>query len=172
MDVLRRKKKKKKKRTLGGELSSCRYQIWHMFKVGWWVSLSRQIVLKKLVSKLELGLAAVHPRAFIVEEPISALFKFLVDHFGLLVPLEPCLVLLVKPPTKLLQPLGCEVLLIRSLTIVEDIKKGVRVHLHKQVRLFKNSERFLRIVRRCFVRRLRLVAFWPFRILCNRQSSC
>jgi hypothetical protein len=43
------------------------------------------------------------PGAFIIEEAISPLLKFLCDCLGLFVPLEPCLILLVKAPALVLE---------------------------------------------------------------------
>ena len=48
------------------------------------------------------------------------LFKLIIDHFGLLVPLEPHHVLGVKPPALLLESLGGQVLRLGALHVVED----------------------------------------------------
>ncbi len=62
------------------------------------------------------------PSAFVVEEAIGALLELLGDILGLLVPLEPGLVLLMKPPTLTLKRLGGEILLVRALLVVKGVK--------------------------------------------------
>ena len=54
------------------------------------------------------------------------LFKLIIDHFGLLVPLEPHHVLGVKPPALLLESLGGQVLRLGALHVVEDEEERLR----------------------------------------------
>ena len=72
-----------------------------------------EVVLKEFVGKLEFGLPAVHPDCqldmldadlpctLVVEEPVCPFFILFCDCLGLLMPLEPSLVLLVESPTLL-----------------------------------------------------------------------
>ena len=84
------------------------------------------------------------PCALVVKETICSLFEFFRNRFRFLVSLEPRLVLLVKPPTLVLQGLGREVLLICSLLVVEDVKEGVRIDPLVEPRIFENCQRLLR----------------------------
>lgn len=68
------------------------------------------------------------PCAFVVEESVGALLEFFCDVLRLFVTLEPCLVLFVEAPTLVLQRLGGQVLLIRSLTVVEQIEQCIRIN--------------------------------------------
>ena len=68
------------------------------------------------------------PSALVVEEARGALLELLGDVLGLLVPLEPGLVLLVEPPTLTLKRLGGQVLLVRALLVVEGVEEAVRVY--------------------------------------------
>jgi len=62
----------------------------------------------------------------VVKIDVSALFKLIIDHLGLLVPLEPHHVLGVKPPALLLQSLGGQVLRLGALHVVEDEEERLR----------------------------------------------
>lgn len=68
------------------------------------------------------------PCALVVEEAVRALLKLFRDILGLLVTLEPRLVLLVESPALVLERLGSEVLLRRSLLVVKDVEQSVRVN--------------------------------------------
>ena len=67
------------------------------------------------------------PCALVVKESIGPLLKLLGDSLGLFMALEPSLVLLVETPALVLECLGCEILLIRALLVVEDVKERIRV---------------------------------------------
>jgi hypothetical protein len=67
------------------------------------------------------------PSAFVIKETICALLELLCDGFGLLVPLEPCLVLLVETPALALERLRRQVLLVGSLLVVEGVEQAVGV---------------------------------------------
>ena len=103
-----------------------------------------EIVFQELVGELEVCLPPVHPAgsrqphcstlssmdlpcALIVEEAICSLLKFLRYVLWLLVPLEPRLVLLVKPPALTLERLGREILLVCPLAVVECVEQAVCV---------------------------------------------
>lgn len=68
------------------------------------------------------------PGAFIIKEPISTLLIFLSDVLRLLVALEPGLIQLVEAPALVLEGLGSQVLLIRGLTVVEEIEQRVCIY--------------------------------------------
>ena len=68
------------------------------------------------------------PSAFVIKETVCALLKLLRDGLGLLVPLEPGLVLLVEAPALALERLCRQVLLICSLLVVEGIEQAVSVY--------------------------------------------
>ena len=74
-----------------------------------------------------LGVNVDLPSALIIKETICALLELLRDGFGLLVPLEPCLVLLVEAPALALESLGRQVLLVGSLLVVEGVEQAVSV---------------------------------------------
>lgn len=107
----------------------------------------------------------ISPSALIVKETISALLKLLGDGLRLLVPLEPCLILLVEAPTLTLQRLCRKVLLICPLLVVEGIEQAVSIDPAVQPRVVKDPQRLLRIMRRRVrVWRLWLVVIGLFRI--------
>ena len=56
------------------------------------------------------------------------MFELLGDVLGLLVTLEPGLILLMEAPTLVSERLGSEVLLIRPLTVVEKVEESIRVN--------------------------------------------
>ena len=68
------------------------------------------------------------PGAFVIKETICALLEFLCDGLRLLVPLEPCLVLLVEAPALALECLSRQVLLICALLVVEGVEQAVSVN--------------------------------------------
>ena len=68
------------------------------------------------------------PGRLVIKEAIRALLELLGDLLGLLVPLEPRLVLLVEPPTLVLQRLRRQILLIRALLVVEYVKQSIRFY--------------------------------------------
>ena len=115
------------------------------------------------------------PSALIIKEPVSALLELLGDGLGLLVPLEPCLVLLVEAPTLALQRLCREVLLVCPLLVVEGVEQAVGINPAVQSRIVEDSQRFLRIMRGSVrVWRLWLVVIGLFGIHGNRavDSRC
>lgn len=100
-----------------------------------------QIILQEFVHELEVSLPAIHPiarvssqcnktgrrgmslpGALVVKEPIRPLFVFFRNLLRLLVPLKPRLILLVEPPTLILQSAGREPLLVGILPVVEDVE--------------------------------------------------
>jgi len=82
-------------------------------------------VLQKPVLECKTFLLPLAP-FLVVKIDVSALFKLIIDHFGLLVPLEPHHVLGVKPPALLLQSLGGQVLRLGALHVVEDEEERLR----------------------------------------------
>lgn len=62
------------------------------------------------------------PSTLIVEESICALLILFGNLLRLFVSLEPCLILLVKPPTLVLERPSGKPLLIGVLSIVEDVE--------------------------------------------------
>lgn len=58
-------------------------------------------------------------------------------------PLKPSLVLLMKPPTLILERLSCQILLIAPLLVVEDIEQCVRVDASVKRRVLKDGKRLL-----------------------------
>jgi len=84
------------------------------------------------------------PSALIIKEPVSALLELLGDGLGLLVPLEPCLVLLVEAPTLALQRLCREVLLVCPLLVVEGVEQAVGINPAVQSRTIKSLDRYAR----------------------------
>lgn len=89
------------------------------------------------------------PSALIIKETIGALLELLRDRLGLLVPLEPRLVLLVEPPALALKRLRRQVLLIGSLPVVEGVEETVGVDSAVQARVIEDAQGLLRVVRRC-----------------------
>lgn len=73
------------------------------------------------------------PGTLVIKEPIRPLFELLRDRLGLLMALEPGLVLLVEAPTLVLQCLGSQILLVGALSIIEDIEQGVCIDLPRLV---------------------------------------
>lgn len=98
-----------------------------------------------LVDELKIGLSSIHPAhssqhttphatggcylpcAFIIEKAICPLLKVLSNGLGLLVSLKPCLVLLMEPPTLVLESLGSHILLGGPLSVVENVEQGIGV---------------------------------------------
>ena len=61
------------------------------------------------------------------------LFILVIDHLRLLMPLEPHHVLGVEPPALLLERLGCQVLGLGALHVVEDEEERLRGQPLKEV---------------------------------------
>jgi len=76
-------------------------------------------ILQKPVLECKTFLFPLSP-FLIVKVDVSALFIFIVDNLGFLVPLEPHHVLGVEPPALFLEGLGCQVLGLSPLHVVED----------------------------------------------------
>lgn len=85
-------------------------------------------------------LRGILPCALVVKEAIGALLEFLCDILGFFVPLEPGLVLLVKPPTLVFQRLSGQVLLRRSLLVVKNVKQSVGVYPRVQPRVIEYGQ--------------------------------
>jgi len=68
------------------------------------------------------------PSAFVIKETICALLELLCNGLGLLVSLEPCLVLLVEAPALALEGFCRQVLLICPLLVVEGVEQAVGVN--------------------------------------------
>lgn len=60
------------------------------------------------------------------QQPDNYLFILLIDDLGLFMPLEPHHVLGVEPPALFLECLGCEVLRLRALHVVEHEEQRLR----------------------------------------------
>jgi hypothetical protein len=99
------------------------------------------------IQRGDLGYDVNIPSALIIKEPVSALLELLGDVLGLLVPLEPCLILLVETPTLALQRLCREVLLVCPLLVVEGVEQAVGIDPAVQSRIVEDSQRFLRVMR-------------------------
>ena len=109
------------------------------------------------------------PSALVIKETISALLKLLCDGLGLLVSLEPCLVLLVEAPTLTFEGLGRQVLLVGSLLVVEGVEQAVGVDPAVKPGVVEDAKRLLRVVRRgVSVRRLWLVVIGLFGVQRDR----
>lgn len=76
------------------------------------------------------------------------MLELLCDGLGLLVPLEPCLVLLVETPALALECLSRQVLLICALLVVEGVEQAVSVNSTVQSGVVEDAQRLLGIVRR------------------------
>lgn len=118
------------------------------------------------------------PSALIIKETICALLELLRDRLGLLVPLEPCLVLLVEAPTLALQRFGRQILLVGTLLVVERVEQAVGVYPAVESRVIEDAQRLLRVVsRRVCVGRLWLVVigllgihrYWAVRSRCVKH---
>ena len=68
------------------------------------------------------------PCALVVKETICPLLEFLSNLLGLFMSLEPSLILLVEPPTLVLERARCQILLVGALLVVEDVEEGVGVN--------------------------------------------
>lgn len=102
----------------------------------------RRFILATNVSKSFIGQTGQtrdSPRGLVVEEPIGPLLEFLRNVLGLLVALEPSLILLVKPPALAFQRLRCQVLLVRPLPIVEGVEQAVSVDAAVQSGIIKDA---------------------------------
>lgn len=75
-----------------------------------------------MVLKLEVGLASLQPHTLKVKVAVGALLKLVIDHLGLLVALEPRQEPLVEPPRPRLEFLGRQILMVRSLAVVENVE--------------------------------------------------
>ena len=98
------------------------------------------------VSKRLVRLMHDLPSALVVEETIRSLFVLLGNVLGLLMPLEPRLVLLVEPPALALEGLGSQVLLVSPLTVVEGVEQRVCIDSIVESCIVKDVQRFLRVV--------------------------
>lgn len=113
------------------------------------------------------------PSGFVVEKPVGSLLVLIRDCLGLLVPLEPGLILLVEPPCLVLECLGGQILLVCPLLVVESIEEGIILHLASNRRVKRRvvDERQA-ILRPCYRRippRLRLMMPYRLRI---RDIGC
>jgi hypothetical protein len=88
------------------------------------------------------------PSAFVIKETICALLELLCNGLGLLVPLEPCLVLLVEAPALAFERLGRQVLLVCALLVVEGVEQAVSVNSTVQSGIVEDAQRLLGVVRR------------------------
>jgi hypothetical protein len=79
------------------------------------------------------------PRALIVEEPICPLLVVFSNRLWLLMPLKPCLILLVESPALRLQRLGRGMLLKGALLVIEGIEERVCFDPGIETRIIKNS---------------------------------
>ena len=85
-------------------------------------------MMKKLENGSEDGARILNlPCALIIEKSVCSLFVFVCDHLWLLMALKPRLILLVKSPALAFQRLCREILLVGTLSIVEDVEEGVCV---------------------------------------------
>lgn len=87
------------------------------------------------------------PRALIIKEPVCSLFVVFCDGFGLLMTLEPRLILFVEPPALALQRFCCKVLLISALAIVEGVEECIRLNPLVQTGVVEDGKRLLGVVR-------------------------
>lgn len=117
------------------------------------------------------------PCTLIVKEPIRPLLEFLGNRLGLLMTLEPRLVLLMESPALVLERLGGQELLVSALSVIKQVEESICVDPPRivQSRVVKYRKRFLRVVEGCVVRILRFVVT---RLLCvgwfraSRQRCC
>lgn len=111
------------------------------------------------------------PGALVVEETIRSLFILFCDGLWLFVSLEPRLILLVETPTLRLECLGCQVLLISTLSVVEDEKQRVWVEAGVQCRVVEERCWILGIISwRCALVG-RLVMPWLLGVVYIRACS-
>lgn len=89
------------------------------------------------------------------------MFESLCDRRRFVRPLEPSQVLLVEPPTLLLQLSRSQVLEVGTGAVVEDVEEGVDVELREEGGRTELRRGLLGVVRRCRVRCARHVVLWP-----------
>lgn len=82
-----------------------------------------------------MGQELLLPCTLVVEESIRSLLVFFCDRLRFLMPLEPCLILLVKPPALTLQRFRSHVLLVSVLAVIKDIEQSIRVYFTVQARV-------------------------------------
>lgn len=111
--------------------------------------------------KDNLEVKAGKRRTFPIKVQVDALLVRVGDGRRLVRALEPRQVLLVEPPTLLLQLVRGEVLQVRPRAVVKDVEQRVDVELGEQGRRGELRGRFLRVVRRRRVRVPRDVVVRP-----------
>lgn len=84
------------------------------------------------------------PGALVIEETVRTLLIFFRYRLGLLVTLKPSLVLLVEAPALVFQRPSCQVLLVASLLIVEDVKERVGIDPRVEPGVVEYRQRLLR----------------------------
>lgn len=88
----------------------------------------------------------VIPCRLVVEKAVRSLFVLLSDVLGLLVPLEPGLVLLVESPGLRFECLGGAVLLKGTLAVVKCVEEGVGIDTAVEPLVVEDGQWLLRVM--------------------------
>lgn len=106
------------------------------------------------------------PCALIVEKPVGALLELFGDVLRLLMSLKPCLILFVEAPALVLKGFSSQILLIRPLSVIEQIEEGIRVDTAGIIQpgVIEDGKGLLRVVEGGVVWILRLIMPRLFRI--------
>lgn len=101
------------------------------------------------------------PGTLIIEESIRALLVLFSYRFWLFVSLKPGLVLLVKTPALILERFCRKILLVSALSIIENVKQGIRIYSSIKIGVVDYSKWFLGVITRSVVFRVWPVVAWP-----------
>lgn len=132
---------------------------------------SLQRIFQKGVLKTEILLDTSAPPSLVIKVDVGSLLVFIRRHLWFFVTLEPSHVLFVEPPGLLLQFTSSQVLLVRSLSVVEDEEQAVGAKLFKDLWVVKDGARSCRVACRSWVRVLWRVLARSFVVRRVRHGS-